>query len=68
MDARTKMGVGSVLAILGGLGIVITLGLGFTSPEHSWWDFIVGLFIGIAGGIGVALALAGMVEMRRGGR
>lgn len=67
MDARTKMGVGSVLAILGGLGMVVVIGLGLASPEQSWWDFIIGLFIGIACGIGTALALAGMIEMRRGG-
>lgn len=67
MDARTKMGIGAVLAILGGLGIVLVIGLGLTSPERTWEDFIVGFFIGIACGIGVALSLAGLYEMRRGG-
>ncbi len=67
MEARTKMGVGSVLAILGGLGMVLVIGLGLASPEQSWWDFIIGFFIGIACGMGVALALAGLYEMRRGG-
>ena len=67
MDARTKMGVGAVLAILGGVSIVVVIGLGLASPERSWWDFVVGIFIGITCGIGVALALAGLFETRRGG-
>jgi len=65
MDARNKMGLGAVLAILGGLGMVIVPGLGLASPDHSVFDFIIGFVIGITCGIGVALALAGMVEMRR---
>jgi hypothetical protein len=68
MDARTKMGVGAVLAILGGLGIVVTLGLGLTAPERSWLDFFVGFIIGIACGIGTVLALTGLYEMRRDAR
>lgn len=68
MNARAKMGIGAVLAILGGLAIVVVIGLGLMSPERTWGDFIIGFFTGIACGIGVALSLAGMIEMRRGGR
>jgi len=68
VDARSKMGLGSVLAILGGLGIVVVFGLGLTSPEQSSLDFFMGFILGITCGIGAALALAGMLERRRGGR
>jgi hypothetical protein len=67
MDPRNKVGLGGVLAILGGLGLVIVPGLGLTSPDAGWWDFMIGFFVGIGCGVGVALALAGLLEMRRGG-
>jgi hypothetical protein len=65
MDARNKLGLGAVLAILGGLGLVIVPGLGLTSPELTVRDFVIGFAVGITCGIGAALALAGLVELRR---
>lgn len=65
MDAKNKMGLGSVLAIIGGLGMIIVPGLGLTSPDLTVRDFIIGFAVGLTCGVGAALALTGMLEMRR---
>ena len=64
MDTRTKLATGSVLATMGGLGIIFGHLLGFASLE-SPWSFVIGFFVGLLAGVGTGLALVGLVEMRQ---
>ena len=68
MSANTggnaKLGAGSVLAVLGGLGIAFGSGWGSSLPTP--WSFISGFVTGILAGSGVALAVFGLIERRQG--
>ena len=64
MDARTKLGVGAVLAILGGLGLVI-IPLSGVAELEGIGGFLLGMIVGMACGAGAALALAGLFEAQR---
>ena len=51
-----KLAVGSIMAVGGGLGIILRLLL--EKPSfHGPWDFILGFIHGIITGIGVVLVL-----------
>jgi len=65
MNTTQKLGVGSALAAIGGLGIVLIPVLGW-SPVGSPWDFILGFLFGVSAGAGAALAIAGLLERRSG--
>ena len=56
--------IGIILAILGGAGIIFGPLLGFTELARPW-SFLLGFIFGVMTGIGVALALFGLYEMRR---
>ncbi len=66
MDTRVKLTLGSVLATLGGLGIIFGNLLGFASLG-SPWSFVVGFVVGLFAGVGTGLALTGLFELRREG-
>ncbi len=63
MQAKNKLGIGAVLSIFGGIGIGLAPTLGISVLGRPW-SFLAGFFVGVVGGIGVALAIAGMVELR----
>ena len=65
MSTPQKLGVGSALAAVGGLGIVLGPVLGW-SQVGSPWAFILGFLFGVSAGVGVALAIAGLLERRSG--
>ena len=64
MKNRTQLAMGTVLATAGGLGIVLSLILDWTSLERPW-SFLVGFGFGLAAGVGTALAVAGLCVHRR---
>lgn len=64
MTTKQKIGLGSLLILLGGGGIVLgpTFGL---SHLDSPWSFITGFIYGIISGIGIPLTISGLIEYRR---
>lgn len=64
MSITKKLTIGTIFAILGGAGIILGPLLGFTELARPW-SFILGFIFGVITGIGVALALFGLYEMRK---
>ncbi|MEJ2318099.1 MAG: hypothetical protein P8Y10_13965 [Gemmatimonadales bacterium] len=64
MDARQKTSIGSALAAMAGAGITLTAILDWTSLGRPW-GFLLGFVLGVAAGAGAALAIAGLLELRR---
>lgn len=64
MDARQRTSLGSALSAMAGAGIVLTAIFGWTSLVRPW-GFLLGFVLGVAAGAGVALAIAGLLELRR---
>ena len=64
MQSKCKIAIGSILAVIGGCGII--LGPLFKLTElASPWSFIVGFIAGLAGGLGVALSISGLISNRK---
>jgi len=64
MNTRTKMGLGSALAVLGALGFVLPLLLEWDLPLRPW-GFLLGFVVGLVAGLGTALAISGLIDYRR---
>jgi hypothetical protein len=64
MGTNKKLGIGSFLAVLGGIGFILAPTLGATQLERPW-SFIAGFVVGIVGGTGVALSIFGLLEKKR---
>lgn len=64
MRYTKKLTIGIIFAILGGAGIILGPLLGFTELARPW-SFILGFIFGVMTGIGVALALFGLYEVRK---
>ena len=65
LDTQQKLGIGSLLAVIGAAGIVIGPTLGLSGLDRPW-DFLLGFVFGILAGIGVALAISGLIGRRAG--
>jgi hypothetical protein len=65
VDTKSKLGFGSALATLGGVGAVLLPLLGWTEIGRPW-SFLLGFVFGLSAGVGVALSIAGMLERRSG--
>lgn len=65
MTSSTKLALGSLLAVIGGLGIVLGPSVGAAALPTPW-SFIAGFLAGLSGGLGVALAIFGLLERRQG--
>ena len=65
MTSSTKLALGSLLAVIGGLGMILGPTVGATELPTPW-SFIAGFLAGLAGGIGVALSIFGLLERRQG--
>ena len=63
MSSAKKLTIGIIFSILGGAGIILGPLLGFTELARPW-SFLLGFIFGVITGIGVALALFGLYEMR----
>lgn len=64
MQTKSKLSLGSILGILGALGIVLAPTVGATALPDPW-SFVAGFAVGVVGGLGAALAIAGLIEYRR---
>ena len=64
MDTKIKLGLGSMLAIVGALGLILGPTIGVTALERPW-SFIAGFLVGVSGGMGATLVIAGLLEYRR---
>jgi len=64
METQQRLGAGAILAVLGGLGMALGPRLGATSLSEPW-SFIAGFVDGIVTGIGVVLAVSGLIQIRR---
>jgi predicted ABC-type sugar transport system permease subunit len=64
MSTKIKLGIGSVLATFGALGIVLSIILEWTAAPRPW-GFLLGLGLGVTTGLGAALSIAGLIEYRR---
>jgi len=65
MSTQTKLALGAVLSTLGALAIVLSLLLGWSEVPNPW-DFLLGFSVGVVTGLGATLAVAGLIERRRG--
>jgi hypothetical protein len=63
-SSQAKTALGSALAAIGGLIIVLSSILGWHSIPRPW-GFLLGFAAGLLTGIGIALAIGGLVEHRR---
>lgn len=63
MNSRKRLAVGSVLAVIGALALVLLPSLNLI-PEKSPWDFMLGFAVGITAGLGTALAIYGLLEIK----
>jgi zinc transporter ZupT len=63
MNTQNKISSGSVLAVIGGVGIALSAILGWTSLVRPW-SFLLGFILGVAAGVGVVLVIAGFIERR----
>jgi predicted ABC-type sugar transport system permease subunit len=64
MNTRQKLGLGSVFATFGALGIVLSMMLEWTALPRPW-GFLLGFILGVATGLGVLLSIKGLLEHRR---
>jgi len=64
MKSTKKLSLGSIFAILGAAGIIFGALLGFTELAGPW-SFILGFIFGVLAGIGVVLAISGLLETRK---
>ena len=65
MSTQTKIALGSVMATFAALGIVLSLLLGWSAAPRPW-GFLLGFVVGLLAGLGVTLALSGLIDRRRG--
>lgn len=65
MSTQTKLALGAVLATVGALGMVLSLLLGW-SAEPRPWGFLLAFLVGVLVGVGVTLAVSGLIERWRG--
>ena len=63
-DARKRMAIGSALASIAALGIVLSAILGWSGATQPW-GFLLGLVLGILVGLGATLTVSGLLEYRR---
>ena len=63
MEAQQRLGVGAALAVLGGLAITLGSTLGVTTLGEPW-SFIAGFAVGVVTGVGVVLAVSGLIQVR----
>jgi hypothetical protein len=64
-STQAKISIGSVLASIGALGIVLSPLLGWTAAPRPW-GFLLGFVVGVLSGLGVTLVVSGLIERRRG--
>jgi len=66
ISTQTKIALGSVLATVGALGMVLSLLMGWSAAPRPW-GFLLGFVVGVIAGLGATLSVSGLIERRRGG-
>ncbi|MBN2070561.1 MAG: hypothetical protein JW814_03800 [Candidatus Krumholzibacteriota bacterium] len=64
MNHKKRLALGSVMSIIGAAGMILGPVFGATDLTGPW-SFITGFLTGLTGGIGVALALSGLIDSRK---
>lgn len=64
MSTQTKMALGSAMAAVGALGMVLSLLLGWSAAPRPW-GFVLGFVVGVIAGLGATLAVSGLIERGR---
>jgi len=64
LSAPQKLALGAVLTTIGGVTITLSLMLGWSALPRPW-GFILGFAAGVTGGIGVPLAVCGLLHTAR---
>ena len=65
IKTQTKLALGSVMATIAALGIVLSILLGWPDAPRPW-GFLLGFMVGLFAGLGATLTLAGLIERRHG--
>ena len=65
MPSSSKLALGSLLAVIGGLGMILGPTVGASALPVPW-SFLAGFVAGLAGGLGMALTIFGLLERRQG--
>ena len=63
MDTRTQLGTGAVLAVFGGVGMVVGHTFGLAQIDRPW-GFMLGFLVGVCAGAGAALSVAGLLKRK----
>ena len=63
MNTQEKLATGSLLAVVGGIGITLGV-LGTWSGLGRPWTFLIGFAFGLCTGLGGALSIKGLLETR----
>jgi hypothetical protein len=65
MNTRTRIALGSGLSTFGALAIVLSVLFEWAVAPRPW-GFLWGFFTGVVAGLGVTLAISGLLDRRRG--
>ena len=63
MKLKNKIAIGSFLAIIGALGIILGPVFKLTELDNPW-SFILGFLTGLTAGLGAALTVSGFISRR----
>ena len=66
LSSEQKLGVGSVLAVMGALGIIFGALSGGSTLGRPW-SFLLGFVFGVLTGMGATLAISGLIDRGREG-
>ena len=65
MKSEKKIGIGSLLAAIGSIGVILSFLM--DSPDLGRpWNFLIGFALGIICGLGATLSIHGLIERRLG--
>jgi hypothetical protein len=64
MTLKNRLAIGSFLSVFGALGIILGPVFNLTQLV-SPWSFLVGFFLGLSAGLGVALSISGLISSRK---
>jgi len=65
MSTQTKLALGAVLSTFGALVIVLSVLFEWTAAPRPW-GFFLGFISGVVAGLGVTLAISGLIDRKRG--
>lgn len=58
-----KLGIGALMATLGGLMMILGPAIGLTDLGRPW-TFLAGFLVGVIAGTGAALSIVGLIGVR----